>query len=269
MRRSVDQGYGRVSRAYEVPGGKLYDSVTSILGVIAKPALINWAANQERKYVSEAAADLNDDCPEHGPRMSRLAFLASLDSRLGKAKAHQKALEKAGDIGSQTHNLIEWNLRRELGQEAGEQPAISQAAALAFTQYEEWRSTADMQPKLIEQVVWSHEHEYAGTLDLFALARCDRSEAEGETVQAVLDWKTGKAIYPEAAIQISTYIRALVEMGHAHDPIWGLVVRLPKTEADPGFEVRWVSPAEQGEHFQAFLAAKKLWDWQQRQRVKT
>ena len=89
MRRSVDQGYGRVSRAYELPTGEIFDSVTSILGVIAKPALINWAANKERELVTEAAADFYLDLPLDAARMSRPAFLASLSARLGKTKAHQ------------------------------------------------------------------------------------------------------------------------------------------------------------------------------------
>jgi hypothetical protein len=43
---SVDQGYGRTSRRYRIPGtDEAYDSVTSILSAIGKPALINWAGH--------------------------------------------------------------------------------------------------------------------------------------------------------------------------------------------------------------------------------
>jgi hypothetical protein len=45
QRVSVDQGYGRTSRGYRIPGtDEAYDSVTSILSAIGKPALISWAA---------------------------------------------------------------------------------------------------------------------------------------------------------------------------------------------------------------------------------
>lgn len=266
-RKAVDQGYGRTSRAYEIPGGYCFDSVTSILGVIAKPALINWAANKERELVTEAAADFYADIPLDAPRMARPAFLASLSARLGSTKAHQRELEKAGNIGSQAHALIEWNLRRELGQVPGPQPEVSDASLRAFACYEEWRRESELTPRLIEQVVWSREHEYAGTLDLFGVARCMRQGADGELVNVVVDWKTGKAIYPEAFMQSAAYIRALTEMGHVDGPVWGLVVRLPKVEADPDFEVAWVSPDEQREHFDAFMSAKRLWDWTQRRRL--
>jgi len=264
-RRSVDQGYGRTSRAYEVPTGEVYDSVTSILGVVAKPALITWSANMERAYVTQAAADLYEDTSPT-PKMSRQAFLTSLDLRLSKVKAHTRALEKAGNIGSQAHALIEWSLRRQLGQIVGAQPEVVPEAAHSFACFESWAEVSEFTPKLIEQVVWSRQHEYAGTLDILGEARCMRSEAEGELVQFVGDWKTGKAIYPEAKMQSAAYIRALREMGHVTGDVWGLVVRLPKVAADPGFEAVWISPEEQQEHFDAFLAAKRLWDWTQRQR---
>jgi hypothetical protein len=119
-RQTADQGYGRTSRRYRIPGtDEAYDSVTSILSTIGKPALISWAANQERALVMEAAANLHEGLPL-APRMSRLAYLATLQTRLGKEKAHQRELAKAAEIGSETHGYIEWTLRRE--RERGSRP---------------------------------------------------------------------------------------------------------------------------------------------------
>lgn len=256
-RRTIDLGYGRTSRQYELPTGELFDSVTSILGIIAKPALITWAANQERLHVSLAAADLYEDAPGE-PKMSRQAFLTSLDGRLGKTKAHQKLLNKASEIGSQVHALIEWNILRALGRSVGPEPLVTGPALCSFASYETWRSEAALEPLAIEQVVWSRLHRYAGTLDLFA----ELEHPQGGRVKAVIDWKTGKGIYPEASLQSAAYVTALLEMKHAEGPVWGLIVRLPKTEGDPGFEVLWISPEERMANLEAFLAAKRLWDWQ-------
>src|SRR5262245_49910510 len=101
-------------------------SVTNILSVIGKPALVNWAANQERALVIEAAAALWEDVPTE-KKMSRPAYVATLTERLGKQRAHQRALTRAGEIGSEVHALIEWNLRKEAGQKVGPQPEIGQA----------------------------------------------------------------------------------------------------------------------------------------------
>jgi hypothetical protein len=77
----------------------------------------------------------------------------------------------------------------------------------------------------------------------------------------VLDWKTGKAIYPEAHLQNAAYRHALREMGHG-DPVQGMVVRLPKNEEDPEFEVQIIEQPE-SELLSIFLNAKFLWHWQQ------
>lgn len=256
------QGYGRYSRTYTLPDGSVYDSVTSILGVLAKPALISWAANVERAACLEASADLYEDFPAGAEKMSRAAYIETLERRLSKEKAHQKALTKAGNIGSEAHALIEWNIRKGLGQLPGKQPEVSPPAAKAFAAYQAWRDEADLFPLKIEEIVYSRKREYAGTLDLFARIHHAPS---GGAVHAVLDWKTGKAIYNEALLQNAAYIHAFREMGHILGECWGCIVRLPKVETDPDFEVRWISPDEQAAHFEGFMAAKRLWDWQSAQ----
>src|SRR5260370_823910 len=52
----------RSGRFYHIEGDDdPYVSVTHALSCIAKPALINWAANQERSLVMDASADLYQD----------------------------------------------------------------------------------------------------------------------------------------------------------------------------------------------------------------
>lgn len=258
-RHSVDQGYGRTSRRYTTPDGAVYDSVTSILSAVGKPALINWAANTERALVIEAAANLFEDLPLTGKRMSRPAYITTLTDRIGKQKAHQKELAKAAEIGSQVHGLVEWNLRRELGQQVGPEPHVHDKALWSFMVYEEWRKATHLVPVAIEQTVWSTTHQYAGTMDLYADVLL---EPHG-SCRVVLDWKTGKGIYPEALLQNAAYVQALIEMGHAEPGVYGCVVRFPKVESDPDFEVRLITPAEHAELFRVFLAVKALWDWSQ------
>lgn len=257
-RSSVDQGYGRTSRRYTTPDGETYDSVTSILSVVGKPALINWAANTERALVIEAAANLWEDAPLT-KKMSRPAYIATLTERIGKQKAHQKELAKASEIGSQVHSLVEWNLRKELGQVVGPEPSVRDHALWGFMVYEEWRKATKLMPLAIEQTVWSTTHRYAGTMDLYADVLL---EPHG-SCKVVLDWKTGKGIYPEALLQNAAYVQALKEMGHADGDVYGCVVRFPKVETDPEFEVRVITPVEHAGLFQTFLAVKRLWDWTQ------
>jgi hypothetical protein len=126
---------------------------------------------------------------------------------------------------------------------------VSAPAQWAFRAFETWATRVHLKPVRIERIVVSKVHGYAGTADL--IARVDG-------VLSLIDFKTGKAIYPEAHLQSVAYGVALEEMGYAALP--GLIVRLPKLETDAGFEVRAVPPV--AELFPVFMAAKQLWAWQ-------
>lgn len=259
--RSV-QHYDRFRRFYDLPDGRAFPSVTTILEAAAKPALVPWAAKVERELVIESAAQLWEDAPV-APKMSRQAFIASLTNRLPKTRAHQKALTKAGEIGGGLHALIEWNLRRELGQEVGPEPIVKDAALWAFMAWEDFKKRTDFKPRAIEQVVWSTNHGYAGTMD--SLAECTLGS---ERVLVVTDYKTGKAIYGEALLQNTAYVHAMIEMGHLEPPCCGLIVRLPKVESDPEPEFRLIPWEELEALFPVFLACKQLWTWMAAEDVK-
>lgn len=224
-------------------------SVTHILGVIGKPALVNWAANQERTLVTEVAAELYLDLCKIAQPMPKAAYITTLQGRIGKTKAHQRELAKAGDIGTQVHALVEWNMRKALGQIVGPEPRVVDDAQWAFMAWQDWAGAVGLKPLFIEQTVFSRTHGYAGTMDLLA-------EVNG--IVTLVDFKTGKAIYPEAFLQNAAYQVALSEMGHAQ-PAAGLIVRLPKVQTDPQFETQAVPPI--AELFDVFLAVKQLWRW--------
>lgn len=237
-------------RFYDVDGAR-YPSVTHILQAIAKPALIAWSANTERAAVTEAAADLYDAWAAQivPPVMPRESYLATLTARLGLVKAHQKELAKAGEIGTQIHKMIEWTMRTAIGADAGPKPVISDKALWAVMAFEDFAKSVNLKPVLIEQTVYSKVHAYAGTMDL--LARVNG-------VLTLLDFKSGKAIYPESFLQSAAYSVALEEMGYVL-PATALILRLPKVDTDPAFEVVTVPPAQ--DLFPVFLATKALWAW--------
>lgn len=239
-------------RFYEVDGER-YPSVTHILTAIAKPALIAWSANTERAACTEAAADLYQEWTAQTPPpiMPRDWYLSTLTARLGAVKAHQKELAKAGEIGTQIHQMIEWTLKTAIGTEAGPKPVVSDKAQHAVTAFEVWALSVNLKPVLIEKTVYSKAHGYAGTMDL--LARVNG-------ILTLIDFKSGKAVYPEAFLQSAAYSIALEEMGYVLPSSDALIIRLPKVDTDPGVEVVPVPPRD--ELFPVFLATKALWVWQ-------
>lgn len=245
-----DRRQTRAGRFYEIDGHS-YPSVTTILQIINKPALLNWMAKAERDMVLTVSAQLYEDVAET-PRMTQEAWRATMESRLGIVKAGHKQAAKAAEIGSQVHALVEWNLHKEMGHKVGPEPKVADKALWGFMAWEDWRKSVDLKPLFIEQVVYSERHGYAGTLDLIA-------EVSGKL--AVIDWKTGKSIYEEAHLQNAAYRQAVREMGHG-DPVQGLIVRLPKVDTDPEFEV--VEALDEKESFEAFLNFLRGWTWAQK-----
>ncbi len=276
----VTRTTGATSRFYDITHADgtaaRYPSVTTILSAISKPALIGWAAKEERLAVSEAAADLYADAAAQRYQMPRATYLLALEQRLGKTKAHLKTLAKAAEIGTAVHHKIEWALKRQMGQIVGPEPQLADAGEWAFMAWQDFARDVSLTPVHVEQVVWSRKHGYAGTLDhvvrLNARALLTTLDRQGpvessvaewlaarETALACVDIKTGKSIYGEAMLQSAAYQHAYMEMGHGIVD-GGLIVRLPKVTSDPGFEVAVVPPARQ--LFPTFLATRQLWEWQ-------
>ena len=75
----------------------------------------------------------------------------------------------------------------------------------------------------------------------------------------VLDWKSGKAIYPEAFLQNVAYRHAAATLGMPADQ--GLIVRLPKLLDDPAWEAM---PVPEELRIDDFRAALALWRWQRK-----
>ena len=240
--RSVNGSWDR-SRFYHVEGREL-PSVTTVLEVIAKPALGPWYAKEERRYFETAMLEVLSRPGARDPEY----VLAAVAEAVTGVKAADKEKQRAAMIGTAVHAGIEWHLRRALGDDAGPEPQLPDAAAWAVESWKDWAASVKLEPLAIERTVYCLECGYAGTLDLYARVK---------GVPSVLDWKTGRAIYPEAFLQNVAYRHAARRLGMASDQ--GLVVRLPKLLDDPAWEVMAVpATLRQAD----FLAALQLWRWQ-------
>src|SRR5262249_11036297 len=116
--------------------------------------------------------------------------------------------------------------------------------------WKDWATEVALEPLAVEHTVACLQCGYAGTLDLYARVR---------GVLTVLDWKSGKAIYPEAFLQNVAYRHAAARLGMPSEQ--GLIVRLPKQVDDPAWEVMTVPETLALEDF---LAAVRLWRWWRR-----
>jgi hypothetical protein len=160
----------KVHTVYKLADGKRVPSVTTVLGILNKPALLDWAWQ----------------CGCDG-----------LDYRAVR--------DDAAGVGSLAHYLIMCHLR-------GEQPDTSEYSAQdikraenCLIKYYDWEKEHKVEPVLIEEALVSEQYRFGGTIDCLAKFNDELW---------LVDYKTGKAIYPEMFYQLAAYRQLLEEAGH-------------------------------------------------------
>jgi len=214
-------------RHYQAPDGELVPSVTNVLGVLNKPALPRWAA----KMVAEQAVAMRDSLPNLEPE-------EAVDLLKG---APWRKSGRAADRGTTVHAYLEAKMQGLDPREISGEAARYRKAADAFL--EDWAP----EPLHIEMTVFGDG--YAGTGDLWATL------AGGAAV--VMDYKTSKAIYPEAALQLAALARADVTADGSPAPTvdqaW--VVRI----GEDGYEAKCVRDIDGC--YQVFRSLLTAWHW--------
>lgn len=181
---------GQTGRRYFWPPGTdqpelRVPSVTTILGNLSKPALTNWAALEVAKYAVDHILTWQD--------------LPADDAVDLLKRAPYRNMTKKGNIGTAVHTAIDvW---------MGDTEAVLEdidllpyvAGALAFME------DHVLPDGLIhsEATIFNRTFAYAGTCDAIVRLKHDAIDAPFRT--AIVDWKTGTRIYPEAALQLSGY----------------------------------------------------------------
>ena len=212
--------------------GEWVPGVTTILGVLNKPALTKWAASQVAEYVTD-----NPTAVEHLRDMGRAPMVNAL-----KEVPWQKR-DDAATRGTTFHDLAE---RIANGEEVDVPDPIVPLVEAALAFMEDY----DIEPTLVEACVGSREHRYAGKADLFAN-------------DAIWDWKSGKRIYPATAFQLAAYAGAEFHGQGGHE------APLPPVKAAYGVHIRAdgysVHPLEFGPHvFAEFVTIRHAFAANQR-----
>ena len=187
---------------YKLADGIRVPGVTTVLGVLAKPALIRWANKMG---------------------------LEGIDTT--------KYVHELAKIGTLIHYMVECHL-------AGREPDLRnycpnemEKAQIGFDKFLEYDKQHTIEPILLEASLVS-PLGFGGTVDFFGLV-------DGEFT--IMDFKTGKAIYPEHLTQAVAYAELAKAYDHPVDQV--LILRIGRDEGE-GFEVRNVTGYE--DHWQLF-----------------
>lgn len=180
----------------------------------------------------------------------------------GKSGAERlyDAAEKAADIGTLAHAMVEASIKGEPPESIfnGEAPEDQAKARNAFNEYLEWAAQTDVKIVAQEMHLVSEEYRFGGTPDAIGLI--------GNSL-CLLDWKTSNAVYPDHAIQLAAY-RQLWNENHPDEPLTGASYLLRFSKNYPDFEARKFGDlSEAWEIFKHYRAAYDL-DKELKKRVK-
>lgn len=242
LARSAQSG-----RYYEIPGHeKKLPSVTTVIGVLNKPALPRWAAKAVAEWVAENVDEVRG--------LVAKDKAAAIDAMKGSPWRQMLA---AGDIGTAVHAIAEWYVLHGEGMTDEEHEAlyarVDPGAVEMIWRFEDFLK--DHTPTFLatEMTVANLTEGYAGTLDAIM-------DIGGRTL--IVDYKTGKGVYPEAALQLAGLRHA--EFGVLPN---GERVEIPKIVGGAVLHLRpdgyRLIPVRCDESvFEAFLGCIELWHWQ-------
>lgn len=211
--------------------------VTTVLGVINKPALIQWSANMTVEW-------LRINAPKSGE-----AFIVT-EVHLNEAKvAHRKKKESAGTWGTEIHSRVEQLINFWIENKEGFASneiigSDDEIVVKAMNHFIDWAIANKVRFLASERHVYSKDMFVGGIADIVC-------EIGGKLY--IGDIKTSSGIYPEHFIQASAYAEMLREMG-APQADGVIVINLNKTG---GIEVSTAYNPKR--YFEAFKSALNIY----------
>jgi hypothetical protein len=166
-----------------------WPSVTTILGILDKHALINWGINCALNHVRDNRHRLEG----HG-----------LENVLEEARtAHKDTSKDATDIGSLVHDAIEAYLKGDTDPADSLHYSGPEEAVNCVNAFVSWYNDNEVKPIELEKKIINEEIGYGGRMDFLGYVN-------GKLT--ILDWKTSKAIYDEYRYQVGAYALAVPEV---------------------------------------------------------
>lgn len=221
-------------RTYSPPGfdATEFISVTTILNILAKPALITWSAKQAAQCAVKEEGAWKAIQQEEDDQAA-IAFIRD---------AGRRYTSRTADLGSRVHHACErWP----------DHTCLADAAPYV-EQFAKWVSDYKVEFLHREMTVLNPELGYAGTAD--GIVRFD-----GCTF--LFDIKTG-GVWPSAALQLAAYSRATHYVrGDTSLPVdWEVDGAFVLDLKPRSYNVAWCDVAE--ETWCAFKKCRALWKWE-------
>jgi hypothetical protein len=168
--------------------GEEKPGVTSIIALLNKPSLPQWAANQSVQYIHEHATPF----PEY---QGERAWITTETNLKNARIAFTRFRDNSADVGKDVHAWIEKHINSKITGSSWPRN-YSKEMEPSITSFLLWEEAFKPQYLFSERTIYSEAYDYCGTVDT-----CIILHEETGDVRMNLDFKTGK---PERQFDRST-----------------------------------------------------------------
>jgi hypothetical protein len=156
-------------------------------------------------------------------------------------------VDSMAGVGTLAHAMCVAMLTGDLTEDLDEYAPIEvRLARNSAAKFQVWLDEHEFKPIFIEQPLVSEEHRFGGTVDMYGML---------DGMYALVDLKTGKAIYSEMVYQLAAYRQLLIEHGYTVDNV--RIVRIGRDESE-GFEERIFGNLDKA--WQVFWHLRQIYD---------
>jgi len=117
---------------YKLESGQKVPGVTTVLGILNKPALIHWAWDLGQQNID-----------------------------------YRKYRDKMAEVGTLAHYMVQCDLALEQPNLEGYSKEVIDLAENCLISYYEWRRGKEVDPLIIEKPMVSEKYKYGGTVDFY------------------------------------------------------------------------------------------------------
>ena len=232
-----------VRRAHKyATGAMMYDSVTKILNVINKPALVPWASREAANNIRLAL-----EARLKGKESARINLNQSwIDEVIEEGRKAPDAIKnEAARIGTMLHDVF-FDLTQ------GKAVDVDKEYLGAVDAFKRWIDGSGLIIDGAEFPVASNKYEFGGMPDALAYS----TTPNGNKSWGIIDYKTSKNVYDDMALQVAGGYKIAIEEQYGVEIEWCKIVRFAKV-APFGFEVVPIEDMQTSS--EAFLAALNLY----------
>jgi len=186
--KDTQRWYRNNKTKVEVPG------VSSIIDMMPKSALTPWAARLAAEWAVDNINEVNELLSEKDGRYRAIDKIKNASSRYA---------EKAARDGTSVHHYAESVARAVKDNRKPAASDMPQGTLPYLKNYVRFLKEFDVEPVMLETVVWNEEIGYAGRLDMACRLRTINNDL------VIVDTKSGASgVWESAALQQTAYVYA-------------------------------------------------------------